>query len=167
MAAEFRPRGLLGHLTARGVDFVVIGGIALSIHGSDRNTFDLDIFASQDPDNLDVLGAALIEIEARLRGIEEDVPFVADGRSLKGIEILTLDTALGPLDVLSSPDGCPPYPQLRRRAKRVDLGSTSVMIASVDDLLEMKRAANRKKDELDVETLEAIKRAERRLARER
>ena len=97
MAAEFRPRKLLGQLTARGVDFVVIGGIALTIHGSDRNTFDLDICPSQDSDNLDVLGRALIELDARLRGIDEDVPFAPDGRSLKGIEMLCLDTSLGPI----------------------------------------------------------------------
>lgn len=145
----------------------MIGGIALTIHGSDRNTFDLDICPSQDPDNLDVLGRALIELDARLRGIDEDVPFVPDGRSLKGIEILCLDTSLGPLDVLSRPSGAPPYEQLRRRAKRVDIGATAVLIASVDDLLEMKRTANRDKDKLDVEALETIKRVARRLARKR
>lgn len=167
MPAEFRPRQLLAHLTAGGADFVVIGGIALTVHGSDRNTFDLDICPSQHPDNLDVLGKALIALDARLRGIEEDGPFVADGRSLAGIEILCLDTSLGPLDVLSRPSGCPPYNQLRRRAKRVDIGPAAVMIASVDDLLEMKRTATREKDKLDVEALEAIKRLERRLDRKR
>ncbi len=167
MAAEFRPRQLLGQLTARGVDFVVIGGIALTIHGSDRNTFDLDICPSQDPDNLDVLGKALIELDARLRGIDEDLPFVPDGRSLRGIEMLCLDTSLGPLDVLSRPSGSPPYHQLRRRAEQIDIGQTAILVASVDDLLEMKRTANRDKDKLDVEALETIKRLERRLARKR
>ena len=60
-----------------------------------------------------------------------------------------------------------PYEQLRRRAKRVDIGATAVLIASVDDLLEMKRTADRDKDKLDVEALETIKRLERRVARKR
>ncbi len=146
---------------------MVIGGIALTIHGSDRNTFDLDICPSPDPDNLDVLGRALIELEPRLRGIDDDVPFVPDGRSLRGIEILTLDTSLGPLDVLSRPSGSPPYAQLRRRAKHVDVGPAAILIASVEHLLEMKRTANRDKDKLDVEALETIQRLERRRARKR
>ncbi len=144
---------------------MVIGGIALTIHGSDRNTFDLDICPSQDPENLEVLGKALIELKARLRGIDEDVPFTPDGRSLREVEILTLDTSLGPLDVLSRPTGSPPYDRLRRHAKRVDIGPAAILIASVDDLLEMKRSANRDKDKLDVEALETIKRLERRTRR--
>lgn len=163
MAAEFRPTRQLAELTRSGVDFVVIGGIAATMHGSTRDTFDLDICPSQTPQNLDLLGAALVKVEARLRGVEEDVPFVPDGRSLKGLQILTLDTRFGPLDVLMRPDGSPPYSRLRSRATQMDMGGTGVLVASIDDLLEMKRQANRHKDLADVEELEAIKRLNRRL----
>ena len=81
----------------------MIGGVAAILHGSERNTFDLDICPGQDRANLDVLGKALIEIDARLRGIDEDVPFVPDGNSLSGIELLTTETTLGPLDILARP----------------------------------------------------------------
>ena len=80
--ADFRPRAQLAHLTAYGVDFVVVGGIAATLHGSDRDTFDLDICPAQDRGNLEALAKALIEAEARLRGVEEEVPFVPDGASL-------------------------------------------------------------------------------------
>ncbi|MGI9081269.1 MAG: hypothetical protein ACR2FZ_03175 [Thermoleophilaceae bacterium] len=163
MPAEFRPRALLRDLTAHGVDFVVVGGVAALLHGTDRNTFDLDICPAGDRPNLDALGKALVELKVRLRGIEEDVPFVPDGRSLAKMRILTLDTSLGPLDVLLQPDGSPPYAKLRQRATRVDIGPATVLIASIDDLLSMKRAANRDKDKLDVESLDAIKRLKKRL----
>jgi hypothetical protein len=165
MPAEFRPRAQLAHLTAFGVEFVVVGGIAATLYGSDRDTFDLDIRPSTDAANLEVLGRALVDVDARLRGVEEDVPFVPDGRTLARIQILTLDTSFGPLDVLMRPDGFPPYRQLRARAETLDLGQVAVLVASIDDLLEMKRASNRDKDKLDVETLEAIKRLTRRLRR--
>lgn len=93
MAAEFRPHGLLTHLTAHGVDFVVVGGIAAVLHGAERNTFDLDICPAAGQANLDALGKALIELSPRLRGVEEDVPFVPDGRSLQNLQILNLATA--------------------------------------------------------------------------
>ena len=144
---------------------MVVGGIAATLHGSERNTFDLDICPAQDSANLDKLGAALIEIDARLRDITEDVPFVPDGRSLAGIEILTLATSLGPLDVLVRPHGSPPYSALRRRATRMEVGGPApVLIASIDDLIAMKRESDRPKDREDVERLEALTRLSRRLA---
>jgi hypothetical protein len=165
MAGDFRPRSLLALLAAHRVEFVVVGGIAAVLHGSDRNTFDLDICPSQDRDNLERLGTALLEIGAKLRGIEDDVPFVPDGRSLAGMEILTLDTTLGPLDILVSPKGCPPYAKLQRRAKQMDIGGPTALIASIDDLISMKRSADRDKDQFDIEALETIKAIERRLKR--
>lgn len=157
MPAEFRPRALLAHLTAHGVDFVVIGGIAAVLHGAERNTFDLDISPDADQGNLDALGRALLEVDAQLRGISENVPFIPDGASLSSLQILCLVTSLGPLDILTRPGGSPPYATLRRRALRVDIGPTSILVASIDDLLEMKRVAARDKDMLDIEALEAIK----------
>lgn len=165
MSTDFRPRGLLEHLTRHGVDFVVVGGIAAALHGSERNTFDLDVCPAQGSANLEALGSALIEIDARLRGIEEDVPFVPDARALAGIEILTVSTSLGPLDILVRPHGSPPYSALRRRATRMDIGPAAVLVASLDDLIAMKRESDRPKDRDDVQRLEAIARLSRRLAR--
>lgn len=157
MTVEFRPRALLSHLTAHGVDFVVVGGIAAVLHGAERNTFDLDVCPAADQGNLDALARALTELSPLIRGVEEDVPFVPDGRSLRSLQILTLATSLGPLDVITSLEGWPPYASLRRRALRVDIGPTTILVASIDDLLEMKRASARDKDRFDVEALEAIK----------
>ena len=67
------------------------------------------------PANLEVLGQALIELDAKLFGIEEDVPFVPDAKTLQRTEILTLTTKHGKLDLLRSPSGAPPYPTLRAR----------------------------------------------------
>jgi len=165
MAAEFRPRRLLDHLAAHGVDFVVIGGIAATLYGSERATFDLDICPAQDVGNLEALGDALTAIDASLRGIEEDLPFVADARTLAGVEILTLATRLGPLDVVISPTGGPPYKTLRRRATRMPLGGGEVLVAAIGDLIAMKEGAGRPKDLDDVERLAALARLRRRLGR--
>lgn len=163
MAAEFRPRGLLEQLAASGVDFVVIGGIAATLHGSERATFDLDICPAPDPANLDALADALVELGAALRGIDDDLPFVPDARTLAGVEILTLITRLGALDVILHPPGSPPYAQLRRRATVVDLGEAELRVAAVDDLIAMKETTGRAKDVEDVERLEAIARLRRRV----
>jgi predicted nucleotidyltransferase len=162
---EFNVDELLRRLTARGVDFVVVGGIAAVLLGSAQQTNDLDICFSTEPENLEALGQVLIELGARLRGIDEDVPFVPDARTLARVQLLTLDTSEGPLDLLVSPDGAPPYQRLRRNAERKDVSGFAVLVASPDDLIAMKQAAGRPKDLIAVEELEAIKRLRRRLKR--
>lgn len=158
MNHPFDAQSLLRKLSMRGVDFVVIGGIAGVLHGAGRNTFDLDICFSSDPTNLDVLGSVLIDLEATLAGVPEDLPFVPDGRTLRAIEVLTMDTIDGRLDVLRRPAGAPPYAELRRNADRFDFGEFVALVSSLDDLIAMKRAAGRAKDLAALEELEEIRR---------
>jgi hypothetical protein len=82
---DFDPKHILGMLTGRGVDFVVIGGIAAVLHGSARITQDLDVSFATDDANLDALGKVLVELEARLRGVPDDVPFVPDRETLRSL----------------------------------------------------------------------------------
>jgi hypothetical protein len=149
---------LLGRLAHAGIDFVVIGGVAVIAHGYERNTKDLDVCYSPDPDNLEKLGGVLVELDARLRGIEEDIPFVPDARTLRSMQILTLDTKEGGLDLLVDPHGSPGYAALKDNAERIDFDGFEILIASIEDLLSMKRAAGRSQDQTDIEALTTIQR---------
>jgi hypothetical protein len=140
------------------VDFVVIGGIAAIAHGSARVTQDLDITYSKEPVNLDALGRVLQELDVRPRGVDDEVPFVPDATTLRRSEMLTLDTKAGPLDLLGSPPGAPPYTELRKGAERITIGNAAVFIASIDHLVAMKLAAGRPRDLGDVDELDAIRR---------
>ena len=155
---ELNAEELLRRLTARGVDFVVIGGIAAVLWGSPRQTFDLDISFALDEGNLEALGSVLVEVGAKLSGVQEEVPFVPDARTLRHVQHLTLTTNIGDIDLLADPACGPGYETLRRRAARVDIGGLNILIASLEDLISMKQAAGRKKDLGDIEELEAIRR---------
>ena len=117
---DLNVREMLRRLVSGGVDFVVIGGIAVLLLGYPRNTRDLDIAFAHDAGNLEALGRVLVELEARLRGVEADLPFVPDQRTLQGIELLTLETSEGWLDVQRRTPGVRSYERLRqqRRASR-------------------------------------------------
>jgi hypothetical protein len=154
--AELDLERLLRALVDGKVDFVVIGGVAAVLHGSARLTFDLDICFANDRANLDALGAVLTSLDARLRGVPEDVPFVADGATLKRVDVLTLTTVAGDLDVLRVPSGAPRYDVLRAHADRFDVGGFEVRVASIEDLIAMKTAAGRDKDRSDIAELEAL-----------
>jgi len=161
---EFHPRLLLAPLVTGGVDFVVIGGLAVIAHGYVRATKDVDIVPDGAHENLDRLGEVLVSFGARLRGIEEEVPFVPDGRTLRRTGILTLETKAGWLDLLVDPPGAPPYRELRAQAELVDLDGVEVPIASLRHLRKMKRAAGRSQDQTDLDALDVV---ERLLARRR
>jgi predicted nucleotidyltransferase len=153
---------MLRRLTSAGTDFIVIGGIAMIALGSARLTRDLDIVFACDEPNLQALGDVLVSLDARLRGVDEEVPFVPDARTLANVQLLTLETSAGWLDVHRRPDGAPRYATLRRRAERVDLGGFNVLVASPDDMISMKRESGRPVDLIDLEELAAIKRLRRR-----
>jgi predicted nucleotidyltransferase len=144
-------------LAARGVEFVVIGGIAAVLHGSSRNTFDLDLVFATDEANLAALGDVLTELGAQLRDVDDHVPFAPDAATLRRIEILTLSTTSGDLDLLRRPTGAPDYATLRARAERFDIGDVVVSVASIDDLIRMKTASNRPKDQVDLAELTQIR----------
>jgi predicted nucleotidyltransferase len=163
---EFSLSRLLHRLVRADVDFVVVGGVAVIVHASPRFTKDLDICYAPDKENLDRLGSVLVELGARLRGIEEDVPFTPDRRTLAHTQMLTLTTPDGDIDLLANPDGSPGYAALRRNAIRIDLEGATVLVASIDDMIAMKRAAGRPQDLVDLESLEiARRRVRRKLAR--
>jgi hypothetical protein len=155
--SEFRPTALIGALAAAAVDFVVIGGVAVVVQASPRFTRDLDISYATDTANLRRLGALLMSLDAKLRGVDEDLPFVPDARTLRGTRTLTLSTRDGNLDLLVDPPGSPGYAALRRRADVIELDGQSVRIASLEDLIGMKRAAGRPQDQIDLESLEVAR----------
>jgi hypothetical protein len=141
------------------VRFVVIGGIAARLRGSTTITEDLDVCYQREPENLERLVRALQEIDARLRGAPADVPFRLDAKTLAMGDSFTFVTDVGSLDVVGHPSGIPGgYEELERAAEELELvGGVSVMVASLDDLIRMKRAAGRAKDLAEVEVLGALR----------
>jgi Nucleotidyl transferase AbiEii toxin, Type IV TA system len=155
---EFAVSRLLERLVQAGVDFVVIGGVAVIVQGSPRFTKDLDICYATDRANLDRLGQLLVDLDARLRGIDEELPLVPDARMLRQAAMLTLTTREGDIDLLADPAGSPGYAALKRNASRIDLGGNVVLVASIDDLIAMKTATGRPQDIVDLESLEIARR---------
>jgi len=162
---ELHAVPLLRQLAEGDVDFMVIGGVAVYFQGYARFTKDLDIVYATNAANLERLGGILVDLGARLRGVSDDVPFVPDARTLKRTQILALDTPLGAIDLLVDPDGADRYEAMRERADVVALDGIEFRIASLDDLLSMKRAAGRPQDVADVDALLTTQRVERRMRR--
>ncbi|MEK6721782.1 MAG: hypothetical protein AABZ33_14100 [Chloroflexota bacterium] len=155
----FQPAELMRRLNAGRVHFVVIGGLAAQAHGSPSATFDLDIVPSWDSANLVRLEHVLTEIAAVRSGLPEDAPPMPplDARTLLAGAVFTLTSRLGRLDVLANPDPGLDFDRLMQSAEARELFGDHVHVASLDDLIAMKRAAGRPKDRVELEILGALR----------
>jgi hypothetical protein len=155
---SFDPIGALATLQRHDVEFVVIGGVAGRLWGSPTMTNDVDICYARDRANLEHLATALRELGARLRGVDDDIPFQLDAATLANGQNFTFATSLGPLDILGLPAGIRHFRELAANAAHFDLGDgVIVKVCDIDDLIRMKRAAGRPKDRIEVEVLSAVR----------
>jgi hypothetical protein len=152
---------LLATLARHDVDYVVIGGVATQVHGHRRTTMDLDLTPDPTPENLRRLSAALEELEARPSDPElaegELSPTDPDRLALAAI-VPPMSTRHGQVHILKEPKGARSFEQLRESALVVELDGVEIAIASLDDLIRMKRAAGRP---ADLEDIAALTEAER------
>lgn len=154
---DFQPQAVVELLGRHGVRYVLIGGLAGIAHGASFVTVDTDICHAIDASNLVGLADALREVNAELRGAEPGLPFRLDAKTLARGDSFTFATDIGAVDILATPSGTTGYEDLRRTAGTVRLFGHDVLVASVDDLIRMKRAAGRPKDLLAVEELGALR----------
>jgi len=157
---------LLQTLADEQVQYVLVGGVAVQLHGFIRATFDIDLVLAMDDDNL----ARFIDIAKRL-GLSPAIPvpieslrepkLIDEWHRTKGMLAFSLrepQAGGSVIDLLLRPDI--PFDKLLGNSVAGVLFGRQVRIASIDDLLVMKRSANRPKDRLDIEALEKIKRGE-------
>jgi hypothetical protein len=151
------PQTILTTLSAHGVDFVVIGGLAAVAHGSRRMTRDIDIVVRPESENLARLEGALAElgtVQLLAAGTEGPIEPADLATIALGTTLHTRSPA-GRLDVVGAPAGAATYAELRARAVVSHVGGVEVRISGLDDLIAMKRAAGRPLDLQDIADITA------------
>ncbi len=148
---------LLRGLLDEGVQFVLIGGLAAQVHGSPSLTGDVDICFALDGDNLARLARALESLTAIRREMPLGLSAPLDARALRAGDVFTLSTRYGDLDLLAHPDPALDFEALSRRSIAAEVLGVEVRVASLADLIEMKRAAGRPKDRIELEILGALR----------
>jgi hypothetical protein len=144
--------GIFAVLDAHQVDYVVVGGIAVQVHGHVRMTSDVDLIPSPTPENLERLADALTRLDAHVLNPGSEHLRV-DAQMLPRAPLWQFSTRLGDIDVLHEAPGALPFAQLRERALVIALGDHRIPITGRDDLIRMKRAAGRPVDLADVAAL--------------
>ncbi len=143
-------------LVAHGVRFILIGGVAATVHGSARFTNDIDICYDTTADNIDRLVILLTAWNAYLRGVEAGLPFILDAKSFRITPLMTLTTSMGAIDVLDFVPGVGSYAEALAQSEPVRLGEVEFRALTLEALIASKRAARRKKDLEHLIELEAL-----------
>ena len=154
---------MLAGLVSSGARFVVMGGVAGALHGSERVTNDLDIvYDARNPATMEALAALLARWSAYPRGVEAGLPFIMDARTMRAAPLLTLTTREGDLDVMDRLDGVGDYATVVAHSEQVDAFGIEFRILDLPTLIRAKKAAGRAKDReavLELEVLRELRRS--------
>ena len=139
------------------VALVLIGGAAMTAHGSAYVTDDLDLCYESTRDNIEKLVKALAPHHPRLRGAPIDLPFHFDVSTVQRGLNFTLATDLGDIDLLGEVAGLGTYRDVLAASITLDLFGRTCQVLSLDGLIKSKRAAGRGKDLEALPELEALR----------
>ena len=156
---------ILAALAARGIRFVLIGGVAATVQGSARFTNDIDLCYDTAADNVDRLIILLVEWNAYLRGVEPGLPFILDARTFRTTPFMTLTTTMGAIDLLDHVPGVGDYAKALAASETGSVGAVEFRTLTLEALIASKKATRRKKDIEQLVELEALRAMRKRNAR--
>lgn len=140
------------------IDFVLIGGLAAIAQGCTFVTSDLDLVYEKTPDNIKKIVRALkpLHIKLRGKGLPPNLPFIFDETVFKNTLNFTLETDLGPLDLLAEIPGFQSYKDILASSDILDLYDVKCRILSIEGLLKNKKIIRRIKDQNHIAELEEL-----------
>lgn len=141
-------RELLEACNAHGVEYLVIGGHAVSAYAEPRSTKGLDILIRDTPENAERAYRALAAFGARVKEYEPSDFYAHPGRTIQ------FGVPPGRIDILQSIEGVSTEDAWQQRNGEMLLGDIPVNLISLEHLIRNKRAAGRLQDLADVEKLE-------------
>ena len=148
---------LLRALVEGGVEFIIIGGVAATAHGSAHVTVDLDVVYRRTAGNIDRLAAALAPLGPYPRGAPAGLPFAFDPDEIRRGLNFTLATRAGDLDLLGEATGGGTYDALLPRSLALRVFGLECRFVDLDMLVHLKRAAGRPRDLERIAELDALR----------
>ena len=131
--------------------YIMIGGVAINLHGYQRTTEDIDIWIEDTKPNRETLRKVFINY-----GLG-DVKTLIDMDFVAGWTYFHLDNGIR-LDIMTSVKGLTkPFNYYRKLASVATIYDVDVPFLHINHLIDSKKSANRSKDQLDITELEKIK----------
>jgi predicted nucleotidyltransferase len=137
---------LLPILARAGAEFIIIGGVAGTIHGSARATYDIDLVYSRTDENIQRLAQSLAPHKPYLREAPPGLPFVWDAKTIRSGLNFTLTTSLGDIYLLGELAGDETYQDLLPNLFEVEAFGVRFKCIDLPTLIRLKETAGRAKD---------------------
>jgi predicted nucleotidyltransferase len=137
---------LLPILARAGAEFIIIGGVAGTIHGPARATYDIDLVYSRTDENIQRLAQSLAPRKPYLREAPPGLPFVWDAKTIRSGLNFTLTTSLGDIYLLGELAGDETYQDLLPNLFEVEAFGVRFKYIDLPTLIRLKEAAARPKD---------------------
>jgi len=160
MRPIFEP--VMQALQAGGVRYVIVGGVAVVLQGYVRATADLDLMVDLVADESGKAIEALTALGLRPRAPVDAKDF-ADPEKRdqwtreKGMKVFSMFDPSNPMrEVDLFVENPMDFEDVWKRAKLMDINGTPARVASIGDLIELKRISGRPKDLADIEELKAL-----------
>lgn len=137
-------------INKNGVEYLIIGGVAVNIHGFTRATGDLDIWYNPTKENFKKLLKAIRDFGFDTMELEKPINY-----ETKGFIRIPLDHFY--VELLSSIDGKMKFEEVYNRAFSFKINATIVKVIGYDELIQNKIMSRRAKDLEDIAQLEKRK----------
>lgn len=154
---------LFAALDRHQVNYLLIGGLAVSLHGVERATMDVDITVAMNPGNLAALIATAKELQltpilpVTLESLS-DIELLRDWHTHRNLEVFAMRTpelAGVTIDVLLFPPV--DFSGMYDRAVTFHVADTPIKVVAIDDLISLKNAVKRPIDLSDIEHLQRVR----------
>jgi predicted nucleotidyltransferase len=155
-------QAIFKELNELGIDYLVVGGLAVNFHGVPRMTYDIDLMILLESENILKLVTKLTQWGYKPK-IPIDPKDLADEtkrnswiheKEMKALNFYSETLPIGEIDIVI--DSPIPYKELKSRAIKIELQQERIPIVSIHDLIELKLRAGRKQDLADVEHLRLV-----------
>lgn len=146
---------LLARLVKAEVEFVLVGGLAASIHGSSLTTRDVDVCCRFTEANLMRIQAALADLHPVHR-VRSDIPLDLTPEKCAVLKNLYIKTDLGVIDCLGNVLGIGEFEEVLAHSTEIELPIGTIRILDVQTLIKAKEAMGRPHDLITVQQLKAL-----------
>lgn len=145
-----------------GIDYLIVGGLAVNLFGVPRLTYDIDLMILLEQDNIKKLVTKLTQWGYKPKIPADPFDFADESKriswvhekGMKAFNFFSDHLPVGEIDiVINSPIS---YERLKERSVKIQLGEVKIPVVSIHDLIELKLHAGRKQDLSDVEYLKII-----------
>lgn len=159
---ELDYKQIFKELNGLGIDYLVVGGLAVNLFGVPRLTYDIDLMILLEPDNVKKFVTKLTQWGYKPKIPADPFDFADETKrtfwihekGMKAFNFFSDHLPVGEIDiVIDSPIS---YERLKERSVKIQLEEIKIPVVSIHDLIELKLHAGRKQDLSDVEYLKII-----------